>query len=76
MFVLLLAVLFYVGYIFPETAKLFVRFGIDLPPMTAFTLDISDFLVANPILIAAFTFIPPIALLFYIRTPKGKSSIC
>jgi type IV pilus assembly protein PilC len=72
MFVLLLAVLFYVGYIFPETAKLFVRFGIDLPPMTAFTLDISDFLVANPILISAFMFIPPIALVMYIRTPKGK----
>ena len=72
MFVLLLAVLFYVGYIFPETAKLFVRFGIDLPPMTAFTLDVSDFLVANPWLISAAMFIPPIALILYIRTPKGK----
>ncbi len=38
LFVLFLAVVFYVGYIFPETAKLFVRFGIELPPMTAFTL--------------------------------------
>ena len=72
MFVLLLAVLFYVGYIFPETAKLFVRFGIDLPPMTAFTLKISDFLVANPLLISVVMFIPPIALVMYIRTPKGK----
>ena len=72
MFVLLLAVLFYVGYIFPETAKLFVRFGIDLPPMTAFTLEISDFLVANPLLIFAAMIIPPIALLIYIRSPKGK----
>jgi len=72
MFVLLLAVLFYVGYIFPETAKLFVRFGIDLPPMTAFTLKFSDFLVANPLLISALMFIPPIALVMYIRTPKGK----
>ena len=44
LFVLFLAVVFYVGYIFPETAKLFVRFGIELPPMTAFTLKISDFL--------------------------------
>ena len=72
MFVLLLAVLFYVGYIFPETAKLFVRFGIDLPPMTAFTLKFSDFLIANPVLIAALMFIPPIALIAYIRTPKGR----
>ena len=46
-FVLFLAVIFYVGYIFPETAKLFVKFGIELPPMTAFTLDMSDFLVGN-----------------------------
>lgn len=72
MFVLFLAVLFYVGYIFPETAKLFVRFGIDLPPMTAFTLNVSDFLVENPLLIAAVMFLPPIALMMYIRTPKGR----
>ena len=72
MFVLLLAVLFYVGYIFPETAKLFVRFGIDLPPMTAFTLNVSDFLVANPLLISAVMCLPPIALIMYIRTPKGR----
>lgn len=72
MFVLLLAVLFYVGYIFPETAKLFVRFGIELPPMTAFTLKISDFLVANPILISTIMFLPVIAFVIYIRTPKGR----
>ncbi len=72
MFVLFLAVVFYVGYIFPETAKLFVRFGIELPPMTAFTLKISDFLVANPWLIAGVLFIPPIALFQFVRTKKGK----
>ena len=72
MFVLFLAVVFYVGYIFPETAKLFVRFGIELPPMTAFTLKISDFLVANPWLIAGGLFIPPIALFQFVRTKKGK----
>jgi len=72
MFVLFLAVLFYVGYIFPETAKLFVRFGIELPPMTAFTLKFSDFLVANPLLITALLVTPSIALLAYFRTPKGR----
>jgi len=72
LFVLFLAVLFYVGYIFPETAKLFVRFGIELPPMTAFTLKLSDFLVANPWLIAGVLFIPPIALFQYVRTKKGR----
>ena len=72
MFVLFLAVLFYVGYIFPETAKLFVRFGIELPPMTAFTLQISDFLVANPLLIAIVTFLPPLAFWQFARTEKGR----
>jgi len=72
LFVLFLAVLFYVGYIFPETAKLFVRFGIELPPMTAFTLKISDFVVAHPILIASVIFIPPLALFQFSRTKKGR----
>jgi type IV pilus assembly protein PilC len=72
LFVLFLAVLFYVGYIFPETAKLFVRFGIELPPMTAFTLAISDFLVANPLLIGLITFLPPILLWQFSRTQKGR----
>ncbi|HCY75322.1 MAG TPA: type II secretion system protein [Ignavibacteriales bacterium] len=71
-FVLFLAVIFYVGYIFPETAKLFVRFGVELPPMTAFTLKISDFLIGNPYLVAAFCIIPPIALWQFSRTEKGK----
>ena len=53
LFVLFLAVLFYVGYIFPETAKLFVRFKIALPPMTAFTLKMSDFLMNNIWLVTA-----------------------
>ncbi|MFI5236874.1 MAG: type II secretion system F family protein [Ignavibacteriales bacterium] len=72
LFVLFLAVIFYVGYIFPETAKLFVRFGIELPPMTAFTLKVSDFLIGNPILIAAFTLLPPIVLFQFSRTKKGR----
>ena len=74
-FVLFLAVIFYVGYIFPETAKLFVLFGVDLPPMTAFTLKISDFLIENPYLVAAFCIIPPIALWQFSRTEKGKYMI-
>jgi len=71
-FVLLLAVIYYVGYIFPETAKLFLNFDIDLPPMTAVTLDISDFLVENPILIATVLFTPIIAFWQFIRTDKGR----
>src|SRR4030066_1259046 len=71
LFILFLAVLFYVGYIFPETAKLFVRFGIELPPMTAFTLAVSDFLVGNIILVSAFSIIPPLILWRLSLTKKG-----
>lgn len=70
-FILFLAVLFYVGYIFPETAKLFVKFGIDLPPMTAFTLQVSDFLIDNTYAVAAVFFIPVIFLWRFSRTKKG-----
>ncbi len=71
LFVLFLAVLFYVGYIFPETAKLFVRFKIELPPMTAFTLKMSDFLLENTLLVAAVVLIPPIALWQFTKSKKG-----
>lgn len=71
-FVLFLAVIFYVGYIFPETAKLFVKFGIELPPMTAFTLEMSDFLVNNIWLILAVLFIPPIVFWQLSKTKKGS----
>ena len=71
-FVLLLAVLFYVAYIFPETAKLFVKFGIDLPPMTAFTLKMSDFLVDNYLIVTALFVLPPVILWRYAQSKKGR----
>jgi len=40
-----------VAYIFPQTAKLFVRMGIELPPMTRATLAASDFLINNMVLL-------------------------
>jgi len=40
--------------------------------MTAFTLDVSDFLVANPWLIAGIILIPPIVLFQFIKTKKGR----
>lgn len=72
LFVLFLAVIFYVGYIFPETAKLFVKFKIELPPLTASTLIISDFLMNNMLLVFLAIIIPPIALWQFAKTKKGK----
>ena len=71
-FILFLAVLFYVGYIFPETAKLFVKFNIDLPPMTKATLLISDFLMNNFIIIIILMIAPPIALVYWAKTKQGR----
>ena len=71
MFILLLAVLFYVGYIFPETAKLFLKFDIPLPPMTAATLTMSDFLMNQWFTVLLVLFIPPIILGWWKKTPKG-----
>ena len=72
LFVLFIAVLFYVGYIFPETAKLFLKFDIPLPPMTAFTLEMSNFLLGNWVLVSIITFVPPLVLLYYGKTDKGR----
>lgn len=72
LFVLFLAVIFYVGYIFPETAKLFVKFKIELPPLTASTLVISDFLMNNMLLVFLAIITPPIALWQFAKTKKGK----
>ncbi len=71
MFVLFIACLFYVAYIFPETAKLFVRFKIPLPPMTKFTLNMSYFLVDHSTLIIILFVVPPIIFWRYIKTKKG-----
>jgi type IV pilus assembly protein PilC len=71
LFVLLGAVMFYVGYIFPETAKLFVQFDIPLPPMTKFTLKISDFLLDNTLLVSLVFIMPPLLFWRFAKTKKG-----
>lgn len=72
LFVLFLAVMFYVGYIFPETAKLFVKFGIELPPLTAATLKLSDFLVENVLYIMLLLVGLIAAGARFITTKKGR----
>ncbi|HKJ31918.1 MAG TPA: type II secretion system F family protein [Balneolales bacterium] len=65
-------VLFYVGYIFPTMAKMFLKMKIKLPPMTAATLSFSNVLQSNWVAIAM-SFVIPIGLFaFYIRTPAGR----
>ncbi|MGE5436896.1 MAG: type II secretion system F family protein [Syntrophothermus sp.] len=66
------AVIWYVTYIFPETAKLFLRFGMKLPPMTSFTLDLADFLASNMIFLILIVVLPIIAGVFTYRHPRGR----
>ncbi|MCC5912871.1 MAG: type II secretion system F family protein [Balneolaceae bacterium] len=65
-------ILFYVGYIFPATAELFLEFDIMLPPMTAATLEFSYWLGDNWIALTLAFVIPLSAFIWYVRTPKGK----
>ncbi|MBN2008339.1 type II secretion system F family protein [candidate division KSB1 bacterium] len=66
------AVGFYVAYIFPETAKLFVKLGTELPPMTTATLKLSDFLINNIVTILLISFGSIGGVIYFFSTPKGK----
>jgi type IV pilus assembly protein PilC len=66
------AVVYYVGYIFPATAKLFVKFKIDLPPMTKTTLAISDFLVENILWLVLGCAIPAVLAGRFLSTERGR----
>jgi type IV pilus assembly protein PilC len=72
LFVLFLACLFYVAYIFPKTAEMFVKFHIKLPPMTAATLKFSGWLMDNWVVLTILFTVPLIALLRFIRTERGR----
>ena len=71
MLILMGAVIFYIAYIFPETAKLFQKMGSELPPMTTYTLMFSDFLVLNMWWISLSLLILTGGIFFYFNTPKG-----
>lgn len=70
--VLIGAVLFYVMYIFPETANMFRRFGIELPPMTKATIELSDFLLAHPVAITVAFVAPIVSFIVFLKTEKGR----
>jgi type IV pilus assembly protein PilC len=66
------AVIYYVGWIFPATAKLFQKFNIELPPMTRATLKLSDFLTDNVLILLALAIVPTILAVRYFSTEKGR----
>jgi len=66
------ALLYFVMYIFPTTAELFVQMGIDLPPITATTLAVSNFLMANAWWMFLIVLVPAIFALRFFTTEKGR----
>ena len=70
--ILFFAVGYYVAYIFPATASLFVKFKIELPPMTKATLKMSDFIVDNILYIMLSFAIPLLAFLRFAVTERGR----
>jgi type IV pilus assembly protein PilC len=70
--ILLLACVFYVAYIFPETAKMFLKYGIELPPMTAATLKMSDWMVENMIWIFILIILIVGGVISVLKSPKGR----
>lgn len=64
--------LFYVGYIFPLMAEMFLEYNIALPPMTAATLDFSHWMQDNWLIVTLLFTAPIAAFVYYVHTPKGK----
>ena len=72
LFVLMLAVLFYIGYIFPATAEAFEKMKIDLPPMTKASLAFSRWITGNILLILIAFMVPVILVWRFLSTDRGK----
>jgi type IV pilus assembly protein PilC len=72
LFFLFAAVIFYVAYIFPAMAELFVRLKVTLPPMTRATLAFSHFLMSNSLILTAAFVVPILVGLRLLATEKGK----
>lgn len=72
-FVAILGVLlFYVGYIFPATSELFIKLGVELPPMTKSTMEWSYFLQANWLYILLAVIAPFVAFIVTSNTTNGR----
>ncbi len=75
LFFLALAIIFYVAYIFPKTAELFLRYDIELPPMTAAVLDMSAFAQDNYMLFVAGALVNFGTAVMIFRSKKGRKFI-
>lgn len=68
------AVIYYVGFIFPSMAEIFVRLKVDMKqfPMTYATLQMSAFLQDNIIILLILTIVPTILAIRFFTTERGR----
>ena len=68
------ACVYYVGFIFPGMAEIFVRLKVDMRqfPMTFATLQMSAFLQQNVVLLLIGTIVPVILLIRFLTTERGR----
>ena len=74
LFALAGAVIYYVGFIFPGMAEIFVRLKVDMHqfPMTYATLQMSAFLQANLVVLLVLFIVPVVFLARFLTTERGK----
>ncbi len=68
----IIAVAYYMVSIFPQTAALFTKFNIPLPPLTAAALKFSDFISNYWKWAAGFSLVIGGSLIYYLKTPNGQ----
>jgi type IV pilus assembly protein PilC len=69
------AVMFYVMDIFPEMAKIFQKFKIDMKkvaPMTYYTLQLSEFINNNIVWLLLIVIVPTVVLVRFFSTERGR----
>jgi len=70
--VLFAAIIYYIVDIFPKTGRMFEKFDIPLPPLTAGTMKVSEFLTGNLVWLIPALVVPVVAFVLFVRTPRGK----
>jgi type IV pilus assembly protein PilC len=70
--VVIAGLLYYIIKIIPGTTKIFTMQNKEIPPLTAATVSMKDFLVGNWILLIMAMAIPVLAALLWGQTEKGK----
>lgn len=66
------ALIFYVMYIFPKIAGMLLKYNIAVPPMTAATMQVSEFFQQNVFWVVLAIVAPIVALVSYFRSENGR----